>query len=318
MSTKNNSKVSRREFLKRFGAGAAALITAQLVSGQTQSASAAEANANETWGILIDLTRCAGCNSCALACKESNRLPNANVEPLALGSDTYTCVTGRQLTTSRGDVEVRYIKQQCMHCLKAACVSACPAAAMYKSESGAVVYRPERCLGCRYCQLACPFGIPRFEWENGVTPVISKCWLCYNRLQRGQSPACVAACPTGALRFGQRNKLLAQAHAQIVSNPGRYVDHVFGEFEAGGTSMLYLSDIPFEELGFPTDLPDTAPPEETEKILITLPFVITGLAVLMSGTALYTHRQRKSPGRDRKKAPAKGPTSPVPGDQQED
>jgi formate dehydrogenase iron-sulfur subunit len=317
MSTRNNRKVSRRDFLKKVGAGAAALVTAQLLTGQTHPAWAAEAATKETWGILIDLTRCAGCNSCALACKASNSLPNANVEPLALDSDTYTCVETHRLTTTSGDVENRYIKQQCMHCLNAACVAACPAAAMYKSEMGAVIYRPERCLGCRYCQLACPFGIPRFEWKNGVTPVISKCWLCYNRLQKGQKPACVEACPTGALRFGQRDKLLAQAHAQIVSNPGHYVEHVFGEFEAGGTSMLYLSDIPFEELGFPVDLPHTAPPEETEKIMAILPAVITGLTALMAGTALYTHRERTTSGRESKE-PAAGPAPLVSGDEQEE
>jgi formate dehydrogenase iron-sulfur subunit len=177
-----------------------------------------------------------------------------------------------------------------MHCLNAACVSACPAAAMYNSGQGPVVYRPNRCLGCRYCQVACPFEVPRFEWDNGINPQISKCWLCYDRLQAGQKPACVEACPTGTLRFGEREELLAQAHAQIASNPGRYVDHVFGEFEVGGTSMLYLSDVAFEQLGFPGHLPQTAPPEETEKIMSKLPFVIGGVVALMTGTAVYTHR----------------------------
>jgi formate dehydrogenase iron-sulfur subunit len=241
--------------------------------------------------MLIDLTRCAGCNSCALACKTSNNLPGAEVEPQALNSNTYTFVEQHSVITPEGQTETRSVKRQCMHCLDAACVSACPAGAMYKSEEGPVVYRAERCLGCRYCQIACPFEVPSFEWENGLTPVISKCWLCYDRLAEGQNPACAAACPTGALKFGRRDRLLARAHAQIASYPERYIDHIFGEFEVGGTSMLYLSDIPFAELGFPVDLPQTAPPQETAKIMGALPLVITGVTALMAGTAAYTHRQ---------------------------
>lgn len=289
----SKQNLTRRAFLKQVGAGATALIAAQLAVG-TAAAGNDEAAQEETWGVLIDLTRCTGCNSCALACKESNNLPNADVEPQALSHDTYTFVDTLQITIN-GAEEERHVKRQCMHCVNAACVSACPAAAMYKSEDGPVVYRVERCLGCRYCQIACPFGVPSFEWENGVTPTISKCWMCVDRLDADQQPACVGACPTGALRFGTRDALLAQAHAQIESNPGRYVDHVFGEYEVGGTSMLYLSDIPFAELGFPTNLPNTAPPEETEKIMGTLPSVIIGMGALMAGTAFVTHRKQNVP-----------------------
>lgn len=289
MSIERKSTLSRRAFLKQVGAGAAAMVATQLL---TSPVLASEGLNKETPGMLIDLTRCTGCNSCALACKESNDLPGSVEPPTALNSDAYTFVDTFQVTTSTGETIERNVKRQCMHCLDPACVSACPAAAMYKSDEGPVIYRAERCLGCRYCQIGCPFGVPSFEWENGITPVISKCWLCYTRLQEGQRPACAEACPTGALRFGWRDHLLAEAHAQIISNPGRYVDHVFGEFEVGGTSMLYLSDIPFAELGFPANLPQTAPPEETEKIMSTLPAVITGMTVLMAGTAIVTHRHK--------------------------
>ena len=299
MSYGNEVKLSRRAFLKKVGAGAAGAMLARLLVDPLHVAQARETPdetpGTATWGILIDLTRCIGCHSCALACKKSNNLPQAEVKPQALGSDVYTFVETRQVAPAQGGAEQRYVKRQCMHCLTPACVSACPAAAMYKSELGPIVYRPERCLGCRYCQAACPFQIPGFEWDNGLTPVISKCWLCYERLQQGQKPACVEACPTGALRFGQREQLLAQAHAQISSNPGRYVDHVFGEFEVGGTSMLYLSDIPFAELGFPTNLPATAPPEETEKIMQALPLVLAGVTAFMAATAAYTHRRQVRP-----------------------
>jgi formate dehydrogenase iron-sulfur subunit len=241
--------------------------------------------------VLVDLTRCVGCNSCALACKQANQLPNADEVPTGLGKDALTFVDRREVQTRDGKTATRYVKRQCMHCLDAACVSACPAAAMYKDEEGPVVYRPNRCLGCRYCQLACPFEVPRFDWEDGLTPEISKCWMCYSRLQVGEIPACVDACPTGALRFGTRETLLKQAHAQIRSNPGRYLDHVYGEHEVGGTSMLYLSDVPFEQLGFPGDLPSTAPPEQTEKIMSKLPYVIGGMTGLMVGATAVTHRQ---------------------------
>lgn len=285
MSARN---ISRRDFLKSVGIGSATLTAAWLLDGKVYASSEP---AGPSWGMLIDLTRCVGCNSCALACKEKNDLPRPDVVPDGLTSDVYTFVDERLVTTANGEVKTRYVKRQCMHCLNAACVAACPAAAMYKGDRGAVIYRSYRCLGCRYCQVACPFGIPRFNWDDPVDPVISKCQLCYGRLQDGGEPACVEACPTGALHFGSRDELLAQAHAKIASNPGRYVDHVFGEFEVGGTAMLYLSDVPFEQLGFPADMLTTAPSEETEKIITKLPFVLSGMAALMVGTAAYTHRK---------------------------
>jgi formate dehydrogenase iron-sulfur subunit len=286
--------LSRREFLKTVGVGIAAATTARLLVGEVHPVHASEKPAADTWGVLVDLTRCTGCNSCALACKDSNNLPESDVVPQSLASNAYTFVEPHQVVTKDGETRTRYVKRQCMHCLNAACVSACPAAAMHSSGVGPVVYRSNRCLGCRYCQIACPFEVPRFDWDNGVNPVISKCWLCYDRLQAGQLPACVEACPTGTLRFGRRDDLLVQAHAQIASNPGRYINHVFGESEVGGTSMLYLSDVPFEQLGFKTKLPQTAPPEETEKIMSKLPFVIGGVAAVMTSTAVFTHRDATS------------------------
>jgi formate dehydrogenase iron-sulfur subunit len=288
MSARN---ISRRDFLKRVGGGGAALTAAWLLDSKVAPVYASDRSGESSWGVLIDLTRCTGCNSCVLACKESNSLPRPDVVPGALDSDAYTFVETRWLTTADGIIRRRYVKRQCMHCLNAACVSACPAGAMYKGPHGPVIYRASRCLGCRYCQAACPFGAPRFNWDNGIDPVISKCWLCYDRLQKDLKPACVEACPTGTLRSGRRDELLFQAHAQIASNPGRYVDHIFGEFEVGGTAMLYLSDVPFEQLGFLVDLPTTAPPEETEKIISKLPYVLTGVAALMTGSAVYTHRK---------------------------
>ncbi len=306
MSSDNNkTKLSRRAFLKNVGAGAAAMVAAHL-AGEIQPASADTENG---WGILIDLTRCVGCNSCALACKETNNMPDADIEPTKLSSKALTFVEPHEVTTISGDAKKRYVKRQCMHCLNASCASACPVGAMYKSDEGPIVYRAERCMGCRYCQLACPFAIPSFEWDNGITPVISKCWMCHDRLQEGLKPACVEACPTGTLRVGRRDELLAQAHAQIESNPGRYVDHIFGEFEVGGTSMLYLSDTPFEELGFLVDVPLTAPPEQTRKVTNTLPFALTGVMALMAGTAAYTNRTSEKTDKQEDKEQAEAPAA---------
>ncbi len=282
-----DQKLSRRSFLKGLAVTGAATTASWLLGDAVLPVYASEGASSR--GILVDLTRCVGCNSCALACQESNHLPRPDRIPDALAPDAYTFVDRRDVPT--GDAKQRFVKRQCMHCVDAACVSACPAAAMHKSATGAVIYRADRCLGCRYCEAACPFGVPRFDWDDGLTPEINKCWLCDERLKAGQRPACVEACPTGALRFGRRDELLAQAHAQIASQPERYIDHVFGEFEVGGTLMLYISDVPFEQLGFPANLPETAPPEQTAKIISKIPFVIAGMTALMTGSAWYTHRQ---------------------------
>ena len=292
MSSKDQEQleVSRRGFLK--GAAGASIALWCLASSPLQAlASGEEAVVEDTPAILIDISRCSGCDSCALACKESNHLPKSETPPRKLDAETFSYVGEFHVVNKQGEQVTRYVKRQCMHCLNAACASACPAAAMHKSEEGPVIYRHNRCLGCRYCQIACPFGVPQFDWNNGLGPEIHKCWMCYERQQEGLEPACVEACPTGALRFGKRSAMLAEAHARIASNPGRYVDHVYGEHEVGGTSMLYISDVPFDQLGFPSDLPETAPPEETEKIMTKLPFVIGGLAVALTGTAAYTHRE---------------------------
>jgi formate dehydrogenase iron-sulfur subunit len=284
MNPRIKAKLSRRDFM------AMAVAGAWLLLDRVRPVDASEPKSKETWGMLIDLTRCVGCNSCVLACKESNHLPGDDQIPQALESDAYSFVEPVEVITANGESTTRYVKRQCMHCLNAACVSACPAAAMYDSGEGPVIYRADRCLGCRYCLVGCPFGVPRFDWQDGIAPTISKCWMCYDRLQAGGEPACVEACPAGAVRFGRRSELLIQARAQIATRPERYVDHVFGESEVGGTSVVYLSDVPFEQLGFPLDLPHVAPSEQTEKVMSTLPFVIGGMAVLMSGAALYTHR----------------------------
>ncbi|NOZ72800.1 MAG: 4Fe-4S dicluster domain-containing protein, partial [Chloroflexi bacterium] len=221
-------------------------------------------------------------------------LPQGPEPPRHLDEDTYTYVAEFHVVNRNNEEVTRYVKRQCMHCLNASCVSACPAAAMHKSDLGPVVYEASLCLGCRYCEIGCPFGVPQFDWNNGLTPTINKCQMCISRQEQGQKPACVEACPTGALHFGKRSEMLREAHACIESNPQRYINHIYGESEVGGTSWLYLSDVPFSELGFPAHLPMTAPMEETEKIMTKLPFVIGGMAAILTGSAIYTHREPES------------------------
>ncbi|MCK4299481.1 MAG: 4Fe-4S dicluster domain-containing protein, partial [Planctomycetes bacterium] len=181
--------------------------------------------------MLYDSTKCVGCRACQNACKEWNRNP-PEVGP-GLSSDTWTLI---QVAKPEGSDERAFLKRQCMHCLHPACVSACPVGAFQQTEQGAVVYDSDRCIGCRYCMVACPFGIPKLEWEETL-PFIRKCTFCVDRLEDGLEPACAAACPVGAIAFGERDSLIAEAEDRIRNNPDRYVNHIYGKDELGGTSM---------------------------------------------------------------------------------
>jgi len=269
------------------GCGIAALAASTAVAFNPNVAAASSGPENEdAWGILIDLTRCSGCQSCALACKEANDRPSPSQVPIMLDTDSYSFVDKKQIENSVGETETVNIKHQCMHCLHPACVSACTVGALRKTAEGPVVYDAEKCIGCRYCQYACPFGVPTYEWENPLG-LIHKCQMCASRLAEGELPACVGACPNGALRFGVRRHLLAQAHAQIATNPDRYTQHVYGEHEVGGTSVLYLSPVPFSLLGFPELGEDTnshyaeAVMKQTPAIALTVASVVTALHLFM-------------------------------------
>ncbi len=280
--------LSRRDFLKRAGVGAA-IATGYASGWGTLPCWAETAPSEAAWGVLIDLTRCTGCEACVLACKQSNGLANAQTTAITLDHNAYSCLESHPLNEGG----VAYVKRQCMHCLQPACVSACTVGALQKTAAGPVVYDDSKCIGCRYCQYACPFGVPTFDWDNPLG-LIHKCQFCQARLVGGQSPACTAACPNGALRFGRREELLAQAHAQIQSNPGRYVDHVYGEHEAGGTSVLYLSAEPFDELGFP-QVGSEAIPHQAEAVMRQTPLVAATVATVATALTWLTGRQHKLP-----------------------
>ncbi len=236
--------------------------------------------------MLIDLTRCAGCGACARACKEVNGLPGKTGR---LSAATWLSVE------PHGDLHVR---RQCMHCVDPACASVCPVAALRKRPEGPVTYDEDRCIGCRYCMVACPFGVPKYEWSKAL-PRVQKCIMCAEkRLAEGRPPACAEACPTGATRFGQRRDLLAEAQRRIEANPGRYVDRIYGLVEAGGTSVMYLSPVPFGQLGFPESLETKPYPRLTWDVLSKIPNIVATGGVLMFGIWWIVNRRMQMEGRN--------------------
>jgi formate dehydrogenase iron-sulfur subunit len=221
--------------------------------------------------ILTDMTKCVGCQACALACKEINHLPK-DCSLSELSAKTWTAV---QYINSVN------IRRHCMHCEDPACVSACPVAALEKTKEGAVIYDASKCMGCRYCMIACPFDIPKYEWHSAL-PQVQKCIFCYeNALKNNKQPACTEACPARATVFGSRNKLLQIARDRLQQSPKKYVQHIYGLDEAGGTSVFYLSSVPFEKLGFPKLRTDPYP-HLTWKVLSKIPNVVSvGFATLL-------------------------------------
>jgi len=251
--------IGRREFLKRTAA-----ITGSAIIGSGTSLSAREdPHGNpERYGVLVDTTVCIGCRRCEWACNEWNKNPNQPIKSFEDKSvfqeirrthaPTFTVVN--RFFNSKDSKPV-YVKKQCMHCEDPACLSACFVDAFRKTNKGAVTYNAGVCVGCRYCMVACPFDIPAYEYNEPINPRITKCTFCFDRISReGRVPACVEICPTETMRFGKRSDLINLAHERIRNNPQKYVDHVYGEHEVGGTSWIYLSAVPFEEIGFKTNL----------------------------------------------------------------
>jgi Fe-S-cluster-containing dehydrogenase component len=277
---------SRRSFFKIAGVTAGA----GLVAGGT--ARAETASADDKPGVLVDTTRCVGCRACEAACAEANGLPAPpeGEDVLAQRRDTsQTAFTVINRTEAPGGGD-RFGKKQCMHCISPACASACPVRALDKQPSGPVTYDPSKCMGCRYCMVACPFEIPKYEYESAV-PRVRKCSFCAPRQARGLPPACAEVCPSGALTFGTRHELLEEAKRRIYAPGARYVRHVYGEHEAGGTSWLYVSDVPFERLALATGMPDRPYSDLVAGALGAPPFIMTLWPPLLMG--LYTFSKRR-------------------------
>ena len=236
-------------------------------------------------GILFDATLCVGCGSCYQACKEVNNLPQTNKDFLKdhLSENTFTVVE------QYGEI---YTRKLCMHCTEPACVSVCLVGAIAKSSTGAVVYDAEKCIGCRYCMQACPHKIPRYEWGT-TQPRVRKCILCYNRVNAGQLPGCVEACPNEATLYGNIDQLVSVAKNRLKENPEKYYQHIYGLEEAGGGQVLVISPVPFEQLGYISKLPKEPMPEFTMRAMEKIPSVVLGGGVFLSGMYWLTKRKNQ-------------------------
>ncbi len=252
-------------------------------------------------GLLIDTTACIGCGKCVAACKAQNNLPPGGPED-RLSSHNFTVI---QQTNGQ------FVRKLCMHCEHPSCVAVCPVGALTKKESGAVVYDANKCFGCRYCLVACPFEVPTYEWDEW-NPRMMKCNLCSDRIEKGLPTACAEACPTDATLFGNREDLIAIAEARIRKYADKYQNRVFGLSEVGGTSILYLSAIPFDMLGFSKEITEQPPPEVPWRILQQVPNVVLLGAVILGGT-YWIYRRREEVAElqtqtidDKKRAEGKG------------
>lgn len=276
--------INRRTFFKALG-----VTGVTLALGNNSVAETENETAVEFYGILYDSTRCVGCQSCEIACAEANNLPARTDSPESgkiRKTDENTRSVINSYNTSKGEV---YVKQQCMHCNQPACASACLTQAMHKTKEGPVVWRGNKCMGCRYCMVSCPFDIPKFEYHS-ANPKIEKCNMCFDRIQEGKLPACVENCPAEALVFGTRRELIKEARKRIVENPDLYVDHIYGENEAGGTGFLYLSPVPFNELGFNTKIQKSSYPELSKGFLYSVPSIFVLWPAMLLGLEQATKK----------------------------
>lgn len=237
--------------------------------------------------ILYDATQCVGCLECEKACATQNDLPyDDEIAKVKQTSDRkYTYVAVKNDTG-----EEKYMRNLCMHCVDPTCVSVCPVKALTKTKQGPVVYDASKCMGCRYCIMACPFQIPKYEWTKAI-PTIKKCIMCSDRVAAGKQTACTEACPTGATIFGERDLLLVEAHKRLEENPLQYVNHIYGENEAGGTGVLLMSPVRFSEWGLPMNLGTESLPSITHGVLSHVPDVVTIGSAVLGGIYWITHRR---------------------------
>ncbi len=251
--------------------------------------------------MIQDNTRCIGCRACMVACKEWNGLAADESDffagagyqnPRDLDDKNYTLITYRE---EPADAEWVFGRQLCMHCTSPACASACPTGALQKLANGAVELTHWRCIGCRYCMQACPFVIPKFNYDSPF-PKIHKCTFCSDRLAADESPACAKVCPTHAIEFGDRDEMLAKAKKRIQDAPGRYVPHVYGEHEVGGTNVFHLSSVSFEKLGHATGLPNSPLPDLTHKSMRFVPRIFFSLLSIFGVMAWIVKRRMQRMG----------------------
>ena len=248
-------------------------------------------------GILYDATVCIGCKMCEKACAEQHGLPYDDdiAAEQRQSEHKYTVVLNH---------DDKFMRRLCMNCLDPTCASVCPVAALHKSTLGPVVYEPSRCIGCRYCMMACPFSVPKYEWSKTL-PLVRKCDMCADRLANGLPTACAEACPTGATKFGDRDQLIAEAKDRLAKGQGQYVNHIYGLEEVGGTSVLMLSSVPFETFGYKIDISTEALPLLTHRVLSHIPDVVTIGAVALGGIWWLCNRKKEVAAAERCAPPNK-------------
>ncbi len=287
--------IDRRSFLKILGGGVAGAALGNILIPRTVRATA-PAHPTEFMGVLVDTTRCVGCRSCEMACAEVHDLSVPDIADSSI-FDRERATSVSQWTvvnryeTKKGEV---FVKRQCMHCNQPGCVAACLVKAMEKRKEGPVTWSTN-CMGCRYCMPSCPFEIPKFEYGS-ATPKIQKCNMCWDRLGKEEKPTCVANCPEKALLYGTRKELIEEAKRRIYQKPGEYVPHIYGEHEVGGTGYLYLSKVPFEQIGFRTDLGTTPYPEFTKGFLYSVPLVLLLWPAFLIGANTLTKKGEEEIG----------------------
>jgi len=281
--------MKRRNLLKVLvGGGAAAALPAAARTDRKADPDAV--------GMLFDSTLCVGCKTCVVACREAHDLPPQAVDGM---HDYQTELDGQTRNViklwkdEKNPAAFAFVKNQCMHCIDPGCVSVCMLGALKKTAGGPVTYDKDTCIGCRYCQVACPFNVPKFQW-NTATPQIVKCDLCASRIARGAAtqPACCEVCPRKAVIYGKRSELLQEAHRRIENKPRFYQQKVYGEEELGGTSVLYLASVPFTTLGFP-DAGSRSGPSLTETVQHGVYQGFLTPAILYAGLAAVVIRNRK-------------------------
>src|SRR4051812_15482244 len=283
--------ITRRDALKSMLAGGAAVAGVSALA--TPASADAVVPAADALGLLYDATLCIGCKTCVVKCQEANHLePDTSLDkkydaPVALNARAKTVIK-----LYRGEEGESFMKAQCMHCVDPACVSACMIGALTKGANGIVSYNVDYCVGCRYCEIACPFNVPKFEWAK-TTPKIVKCELCRERLAEGKEPACTEVCPRQAVIFGKRSDLLQEAKRRIAAAPDKYQPTVYGETEAGGTQCLYISHVPFDKLGLPT-LDDTPAPHLARLVQTTVYRWFAAPVVAYGALGLVMLRNRRA------------------------
>jgi len=235
--------------------------------------------------LLYDATLCIGCKQCEQACATKNNLPYDE----AIAGEQYQSAHKFTAVMVRED---KFMRKICMNCADPACASVCPVGALRKTPDGPVIYEESRCMGCRYCMVACPFGVPKYEWAK-LTPRVQKCTMCADRVAAGLPTACAEACPTGATKFGERDDLIAQAQQRLRDNPGQYVPHIYGLTEVGGTSVLLLSSVAFETFGYRTDLTRDPLPLLTYRVLSRIPDFVPLGGMMLGGIWWITHRREE-------------------------